>query len=160
MGSGKSLKVFSLRFPSQTWRYLATHCALPLGALMQGRCLVLFSPCNCSLYPLFLNCALIMRLFPANPDSVFEYPVTRPFTIPYLTPFVLGTGIIYITFITLFAVITVGYEYVAVPSVSYNLTLSTWYDFLPQTSWTPLPRSCQGSVIKVGEGIIYFQWAG
>jgi hypothetical protein len=96
-----------------------------------------------------------MTLSPANTDSFLEYPGTRPFTIPRLTPFIIAAGIIYITFITLFAIVTVGYEYVAISSVSYNLTLSIWYDFLPQTSWTPVSRTCQGSVIKVGEGTIY-----
>jgi hypothetical protein len=97
-----------------------------------------------------------MRFFPANSEPLFQYSITRQFTLPYLTPLVISVGLVYITFITLFAVITVGYELQAVLSVSYNITLSMWYDFLPQTSWIPVSRTCLGSVIKVGEGTVSF----
>lgn len=97
-----------------------------------------------------------MRYLPVNSDSLFQYSVTRTFTLPYLTPFIVSIGLVYITFITLFAIITVGYELQAELSVSFNTTLSMWYDFLPKTSLMPVSRICLGSVIKVGEGTISF----
>jgi hypothetical protein len=95
-----------------------------------------------------------MRFISASSGPLFQYSITRQFTLPYLTPLTISFGLVYITFITLFAVITVGYELQAVLSVSYNTTLSMWYDFLPKSSWIPVSRICLGSVVKVGEGTV------
>jgi len=82
-----------------------------------------------------------------------DYPITRVISIRHFTIFVMIGGSVLWGLITILAVITVGYEYVPFLSASYNSTSKIWYDFLPETAWTPKATLCQGSVMKVGEGI-------
>ena len=84
----------------------------------------------------------------------FDYPVTRKITSRYFAPIFITVALILTVFITLAAVVAVGYEYVPVLSTSFNSTLDMWYDrFMPKTSWAPQTRACQGSVMKVNEGL-------
>ena len=82
-----------------------------------------------------------------------DYPITRPISIRHFTVLVMIVGTVFWGLITVLALVTVGYEYAPFLSASYNSTGKIWYDFLPETAWTPKAKLCQGSVMKVGEGI-------
>ena len=92
----------------------------------------------------------IKRLLRSVPP--LTYAVTRDVETPYLSLVVYILGILFVVFITIVAVITSAYEYTPVLSSSFNQTQAIWYDFL-DTKWLPAPRTCQGSLMKVGEGI-------
>jgi hypothetical protein len=96
--------------------------------------------------------ATLRRTVPAMP-SVFEYPVTRPFTLPYLTLGVAVFGVVWTTFITLVNVAAIGYESLSVISASFNSTGALWYEkFPPTASWIPKSWTCDPSTIQLGQG--------
>ena len=88
--------------------------------------------------------------------SLFEYPVTRPVTVPYFPTVVLLLGTLWITLVTLINLVAVGYEYVSTVSTSFNSTNPLWYDrFVPSSSRPSFAldsRKCDGSLIKLNEG--------
>lgn len=87
-----------------------------------------------------------------------DYPITRVISVRHFPVFVIIGGTVFCGLITMLALVTVGYEYVPFLSASYNSTGKIWYDFLPETTWTPRAKLCQGSVMKVGEGIELSCW--
>ena len=85
--------------------------------------------------------------------SVFEYPITRPFTLPYLTLGIVVFGVLWATFITLVNVAAIGYESLSVISASFNSTGALWYEkFAPTASWFPQSWTCDPSTIQRGQG--------
>ena len=90
--------------------------------------------------------------------GLFEYPVTRAIKLPSSVRLLLGllaSG--YCVVVTLLAVVAVGYEFPQAQSRSYNSTSGFWFDGLElRTFWTPKSKECQGSSIKVNDGIPEF----
>src|ERR1700733_7918971 len=85
--------------------------------------------------------------------SFLEYPITRPFTLPYFTVGFVAIGVIWIVFITLVNVAAVGYEVVPVFSVSFNSTSTLWYErFAPTAFWLLKSWTCNPSTIQLGQG--------
>jgi hypothetical protein len=86
--------------------------------------------------------------------SWFEYPVTRPFTIPNFTVTLVFLGVIYSTIITCINMAAVGYEVYPITSDSFNISSQLWYEkIFPQRGhWFPASRTCEGSIIKMAEG--------
>src|SRR5271155_3697634 len=88
--------------------------------------------------------------------SFLEYPVTRPFTLPYLTAVLVILGVIWSIVITCINAAAVGYELYPLTSDSFNVTSQLWYEkIFPHLGWFPESRSCEGSVIKPGEGFSF-----
>jgi len=83
-----------------------------------------------------------------------DYPVTRPFTLPYFNVIVYILGILWIAFITLLNVAAVGYDVVSVYSTSFNSSTLLWYEKFALTSRLfPRSWSCDPAVLEPGEGI-------
>jgi hypothetical protein len=86
--------------------------------------------------------------------SWLEYPVTQPFTLPYLTSTLIIAGVLWSSFVTLITFATVGYESIVIQSSSFNETDRLWYEkFLPSSQWTPGSKICDVSYIKNTDGI-------
>jgi hypothetical protein len=74
-----------------------------------------------------------------------HYSITRPFTIPYYTEFVLFFGLLWVGLVTLFNVAAVGYDIVQVFSTSFEPPTQLWYEKFSLTkelfpsSWTCTP---------------------
>jgi hypothetical protein len=88
-------------------------------------------------------------------NSWFEYPLTRPFTLRYLSLSLITFGLIWTCLVTLISVATVGYETVVIQSTEFNESNILWYEKLfPDSQWTPQSRVCQPSQINTNNGIL------
>jgi hypothetical protein len=83
------------------------------------------------------------------------YPVTRKITSPYFAPILIVVAVIFTVLVTLVSVVTVGYEDVTGDAIPFNSTIPMWYDsIMPKTTvWAPKTSKCQGSVMKVDDGL-------
>lgn len=88
---------------------------------------------------------------------IFEYPITRPvFFSRYLTVLIVLSAGFWIAMITLINVAAQAYELVPIMSTSYSSSYSLWYErIFPFTSWLPKARTCEGSTIKILEGLSF-----
>lgn len=91
----------------------------------------------------------IKRLFPLT------YAVTRSVDVPYAAFIVVVIAILLFAVVTLGALVSSAYEYSPILSNDFNGTISMWYDRFLSKSWTPASRTCQGSLMKPGEGPIF-----
>ena len=83
-----------------------------------------------------------------------EYPVTRRFTLPYLTLVVCVLGLIWITLVTLVNVAAVGYDVVTVYSTSFNPPSLLWYEKRTSFRWLfPPGWSCNPASMEPGQGL-------
>ena len=82
-----------------------------------------------------------------------EYPITRPFTLPYFTHGVLVAIVIWGTFITLLNVAVIGYDTVPVAnSLAFNSSTLLWYETFALTAfWLPTSWTCSPSTIMPGQ---------
>lgn len=82
-----------------------------------------------------------------------EYPITRPIALGFwFNFFVILGGVGWITVVTIINVAAVGYELVPFTSTNFNASTTLWYErFTPMMSWFPQGRTCEGSIIKIGE---------
>ena len=81
-----------------------------------------------------------------------EYPITRPFTLPYLT-FVIYPLVFFVTILaTLLNVAAVGYDLITVYSKSYNASNSLWYENIPLIKQLSPPSwQCEPGILKPGD---------
>ena len=85
--------------------------------------------------------------------SWLEYPITRPFTLRYLSESLAIAGLFWTSLVTLVSVATVGYESVVVEASSFNDSSQLWYErLLPNSRWTPQGKVCEKSRINVNDG--------
>lgn len=85
--------------------------------------------------------------------SIFQYPVTRQFTLPHFTLGVIILGLLWTTFITIINFAVVGYDTVSLASSSFNSSDNYWYEKLPlASSWFPKSWTCSPSSIQRGQG--------
>jgi len=79
----------------------------------------------------------------------------KPKTTPYrrsFGPFLFIGGLIWLIFVTLISIATVGYEYQSRELLDFNSTVHLWYDkFIPRSQWISEPKVCEGSTLKVSE---------
>src|SRR5438552_11658268 len=88
------------------------------------------------------------------PWELFEYNVRRKFESPRFTVMLLICGTVWITFITVLSLATVGYESKTVSTTDFNGTNKLWYDrILIRTPWIAESKQCQSSIIKLEEGM-------
>jgi hypothetical protein len=88
--------------------------------------------------------------------SIFrlEYPVTRPFTLPYFDLILITLGLIWALFVTLFNVAAVAYLDTPISSPDYSSTQKLWYEHMfPQTGWFEPSRTCQPTIIHPNDCI-------
>jgi len=86
------------------------------------------------------------------PRNFPSYGVTRDFNSPRFTAAILVGGTIWVTFVTILSVATVGYELHSVVTSDFNGTTPLWYEkFLRYTPWMPQTKTCDSSIIKVGD---------
>ena len=93
-------------------------------------------------------------------DSWFTYPITRPFTLPHLTAILSICGVIWVTFVTIISIATVGYQNIVIQSTSLNLSNPLWYErLLPGSTLGLESRKCDTSQIKMNQdGISLRPW--
>jgi len=86
--------------------------------------------------------------------KLLQYPVTRSIALgQWFNIFIILLGIGWVSLITIINIAAVGYELVPFTTTIYNTSATLWYERLPlMTSWFPQGRSCDGSIIKLGEG--------
>src|SRR5271170_397217 len=82
-----------------------------------------------------------------------EYPITKPFTLPYFTQGVIVAGVIWTAFVTVVNIAAVGYDTVSVTSFSFNSSQPLlWYEQIPLiASWFPKGCTCSPSTIMPGD---------
>lgn len=86
--------------------------------------------------------------------ALFEYPVSRPVTIPGFTYFALIAGTIYIVLVVLINVVVVGYDTVNYSSTDFNTTHGLWYDVLVPGRNRPYShRTCEPAILKLNDCI-------
>jgi len=87
--------------------------------------------------------------------SILSYSISRPITIGRwfnILSVVLIVG--WAALVTIINVAAVAYELVPFTSTSYNETYTLWYErLIHRSSWLPQTRTCDGSIIKLNEGI-------
>ena len=86
-----------------------------------------------------------------NLNSI-NYPTTREFKFRYFTPTLLTILTIWFILITMVNIVAVAYETVPFTSLQFNTTVKLWYEKFVPTFWLPTTRSCDSSLIAVGEG--------
>ena len=82
----------------------------------------------------------------------FAYPVTHPVNVPHFSLILFVLGWIWLTGITLFNIVALGYENVTITSTSFTADIRFWYDkFIPARAAKYLPENwnCNGSNIKL-----------
>ncbi|KAL1859038.1 hypothetical protein Daus18300_009676 [Diaporthe australafricana] len=87
-------------------------------------------------------------------ESLFSYNITRPYPFRWLTPVVIGGGIVITILISFLNVAASGYELIATSSTNPNATLSdgTWYAKWP--SWLASTRaSCETTTVPLQAGL-------
>jgi hypothetical protein len=84
--------------------------------------------------------------------ALFSFGVSRPISVAYFTPIVVGLFIAYLLLITLVNVVAVGYESITFPSFQYNATHRLWYDaFIPNRAPDYSHRQCQPVPISLNQ---------
>jgi hypothetical protein len=158
-------------------RIISWNQKLPGHQLLDIRLASDYSPTSrpCGLAALFLRCRPIIHILShsvsipspfrllrlecsllAMTSRLFqlEYPVTRPFTLPYLNVVLLVLGIIWALFVTLFNVAAVAYLETSITSSQYNLTETLWYErMFPMTGWFDPSRQCSPNIIHPNDCI-------
>jgi len=82
-----------------------------------------------------------------------EYPVTRPFTLTYLTFIIYALVFVGTILATLLNIAAVGYDVISVYSTSYNASSSLWYENIPLIKWLAPPSwQCEPGILKPGDG--------
>jgi hypothetical protein len=86
------------------------------------------------------------------PSNLFSYGVTRDFNSSRFTASLLICGAVWISFVTVLSVATVGYEVRSVRTSDFNGTIPSWYErFLRHTPWMAQTKICDSSIIKTPE---------
>lgn len=85
-------------------------------------------------------------------DSWFTYPVTRPLTLPYLASILSIFGVIWVAFVTIISIATVGYQNIVIQSTSLNMSNPLWYErLLPGSTLGLESRNCDTAQIKMNQ---------
>ena len=72
---------------------------------------------------------------------------------PHFTITFVILGVLWSTMVTFVCIVAVGYDVYTIESEFFNASSSLWYErMFPGTSWIPPSRTCEGSIIKRGEG--------
>jgi len=107
----------------------------------------------------FSDCSTVLSLVTAimvNFPKLFPsltYPVTRPINLGLgFSIAIIIVGFVWVNAITIVNFMAVASEIVPVILPVFNATYPPWYgSFVPRNWWTPIPATCQSSVIKPGE---------
>jgi hypothetical protein len=87
----------------------------------------------------------------------YNHAVERQFEVPWLTPFIVLIGLIYVIAITLVNVVAVGYEPIVYSSTDYNGTHGLWYDkFVPSKGRNYSHRQCDNGLIRLNDCTLPF----
>ena len=95
----------------------------------------------------------MVKLVGGRVDWRLQYPISRPFTLPYFTKIYVTWTIVTSAIIILFSFGGTGYEAIPFQSTDFNRTVQLWYNrIINETSWVPKSRKCDPSLIQVGDG--------
>ena len=95
------------------------------------------------------------RALPFTIMSLFEYALTRPIQLGRWVVLFWIVAVLYLFIITILNIISVGYDYVQVPSNTYNATQKMWYERLPfAESIVPASLICNPAQLSWNQGKI------
>lgn len=84
--------------------------------------------------------------------ALFYFNVTRPISVTWFTPVMIGLFIAYLLIITLVNIVAVGYESIIYTSFQYNATHRLWYDpLLPHRGTDYSHRQCEPAQVSLND---------